>query len=179
MLTRSLKAYCLTTATSVCLFAASFGNTQNAGPFAKFVGNWIGNGELQLSNNTKEVIRCRGNFVAADAGNVSNLRLELKCANAGYRFELVGDLNNSGGVVSGTWSEMTRGLNGNVRGTMNGDRISAVAEGQTFTASLQLVGYGDKQHITISSPGSEISQVLIGLLRVGSKPPQQQPSQIQ
>ena len=176
---QSLKVCILTIATSVCLFAASFGHAQNAGPFAKFVGNWIGNGELHLSNNTKEVIRCRGNFVAADAGSVSNLRLELKCANAGYRFELMGDLNNSGGAVSGTWSEMTRGLNGNVRGTMNNDRISAVAEGQTFTASLQFIGYGDKQHIIISSPGSEISQVLIGLLRVGSKPPQQQPPQTQ
>ena len=179
MLARSLKACCLATATSVCLFIAGFGNAQNAGPFAKFVGNWIGNGELQLSNNTKEAIRCRGNFVAVDAGNVSNIRLELKCANAGYRFELMGDLNNSGGAVSGTWSEITRGLNGNVRGTMVGDRISAIAEGQTFTATLQLISSGGNQQIVIASPGSEISRVFIALARVGARAPQQPTSQIQ
>ena len=179
MSARSLKTCVLTTATTICLLAASVGYAQSPGPFFKFIGSWVGSGELQLSNNTREFIRCRGDYVGADMGTASNLRLELKCANAGYRFELMGDLNNSGGAVSGTWSEMTRGLNGNVRGTMVGDRISAIAEGQTFTATLQLVSTGDSQQVVIASPGSEISRVFIGLARVGARPPQQPASQIQ
>ncbi len=180
MSTLWIKTCVLTTATIIYLLAASSGYAQKRGPFAKFGGSWNGNGEIILANNTKEVIRCRGNFVATDAGIVSNLRLELKCANAGgSRFELLCDLNNSSGTVTGTWTEITRGLNGSVSGTMSEDKISAVAEGQTFTARLQIISYGDKQHIVISSPGSEISQVLIGLLRVGSKPPQQQSPQTQ
>jgi hypothetical protein len=174
-----MKSCALATATTICLLAASAGYAQQPGPFGKFVGNWVGSGELQLANNTRESIRCRGDFVGTDMGTASNLRLELKCANAGYRFELMGDLNNSGGAVSGTWSEITRGLNGNVRGTMVGDRISAIAEGQTFTATLQLISSGGNQQIVIASPGSEISRVFIGLARVGARPPQQPTSQIQ
>jgi hypothetical protein len=170
----------LATAAAACLLVASSSFAQKSGPFAKFVGSWIGNGEIYLSNNTKEVIRCRGEFTSADAANFSNLKMELKCANPGYKFELQSDLNYSNGMITGTWTELSRGLNGKVTGKLADDKITAVAEGQTFTAMLEFTNFGDKQHITISSPGGEISTVLIGLLRSGSKASQlQQPQQTQ
>ena len=67
MSTLWMKTCVLTTATAIYLLAASSGYAQKPGPFAKFGGSWNGNGEIILANNTKEVIRCRGNFVATDA----------------------------------------------------------------------------------------------------------------
>jgi hypothetical protein len=165
----------LAVAALASLLIGAPGFAQKPGPFAKFHGSWYGNGEILFANNSKEVIRCRGEFAAADAGAASNLKLELKCANASAKFELQSDLNYSNGVITGTWTELSRGLNGNVTGKMVDDRITAVAEGQTFTATLDLTSFGDKQHIIIASPGSDISNVRIGLLRSGAKATQLSP----
>ena len=156
-------------AATASLLAASSAQSQSINPFAKFSGNWVGNGEIYLSNNTKERIRCRGPFTASDGPNVTNLKLELTCAGDSYSFRLQSDINSSNGVLSGTWSELTRGFNGKISGTIKDDKIQAVAEGQTFTATLTLVNLGDKQQIVIASPGSEMTDVLIGLIRAGTR----------
>jgi hypothetical protein len=173
---RLTKICALGLAAAAGLLASSASYAQKPGVFAKFHGAWVGNGEIHLSNGSKEIIRCRGDFVAADAGANSTLKLEVKCANPGYKFELQGDLIYSNGAVGGTWTEITRGLNGKVTGKVADDKISAVAEGQTFTATIDLTSFGDKQHIIISSPGSEIANVLIGLIRSGVKASQVPPA---
>ena len=100
--------------------------------------------------------------------NMVSLKIELRCAGDNYNFEIQSELNYNSGAVSGTWSENIRGVNGKVTGTINGDKILATAESQTFNATLELMSLGNKQQIRIQSPGSEITDVLIGLNR-GSK----------
>jgi hypothetical protein len=147
------------------LFLMSTAHSQNpkGNPFTKFSGNWTGNGLIMLSNGTKERIRCRAGFTPAESFNVIGLKLDLKCAGDAYNFELQSELNYDGGAVFGTWTELSRGVNGRVTGTVKGDQISAVAESQTFTAMLELVAQGERQTVLIQSPGSEISEVRIGL----------------
>jgi hypothetical protein len=139
---------------------------QKSPPFAKFGGQWSGSGLIYLSNGTKERIRCRGNFKPEDA----TLTLDLRCAGDAYNFELQSVLNYTGGAISGTWTEYSRRLNGVVSGELRGDHINAVAESQTFTATLELISQGEKQQVRITSPGGEITDVLIGLVRA-SRPP--------
>lgn len=150
------------------VFSASWGHAQNANPFIRFGGNWTGSGIIYLSNGTKERIRCRGTFTPTDMFNMVSLKIELRCAGDNYNFEIQSELNYNSGAVSGTWSENIRGVNGKVTGTINGDKILATAESQTFNATLELMSLGNKQQIRIQSPGSEITDVLIGLNR-GSK----------
>lgn len=147
------------------MLAASSAYSQKLNPFAKFGGNWTGIGDIYLSNGTKERIRCRGGFTAADEFNIVSLKVELRCAGDAYKFELVSELNYSGGAISGTWSENSRGVNGSVSGKIDGDNIVATAESQTFNATLELMNQGDKQQVRITSPGSEMTNVLIGLNR--------------
>jgi hypothetical protein len=160
-LTRSHLAT-LGAATVAFLLVASSGSAQeNSNPFAKFGGNWSGSGLIFLSNGSKERIRCRGNFRPGDA----RLTLDLRCAGDAYNFELQSVLNYIDGVISGTWTELSRHLNGQVSGEIRGDQISAVAASQTFSATLELISQGDKQQVRITSPGGEITDVLIGLVR--------------
>jgi hypothetical protein len=147
------------------LFVASAADSQKANPFTRFGGNWTGSGLIYLSNGTKEKIRCRAGFVPADMFNIISLKLDLRCAGDSYNFELHSDINYDSGTISGTWSENTRGVNGRITGTINGDQIQATAESQTFNAQLELVTQGEKQTVRITSPGSELSDVLIGLNR--------------
>ena len=161
-----LKDYGVRTLTAAALvLAASSAYCQQANPFTRFGGNWLGSGLIYLSNGSKERIRCRGGFTPADMLNIVSLKLELRCAGDSYNFELMSELNYDSGAISGTWSEMSRGVNGKVTGTIDGDQIKAVAESQTFTATLELISLGDKQQVRITSPGSEMTDVLIGLNR--------------
>ena len=98
--------------------------------------------------------------------NLASLKLELRCAGDSYNFEIRSELNYASGAVTGTWTEMSRGINGQVTGTVNDEKINAVAESQTFQATIELISQSEsKQQVRITSPGSEMTDVLIGLNR--------------
>lgn len=162
---RSANACARVLAAAAFMLAASSAYSQKPNPFSKFGGNWTGIGDIYLSNGTKERIRCRAGFTPADAFNVISLKVDLRCASDSFKIELQSELNYDRGAISGTWSENSRGVNGSVSGKIDGDNIIATAESQTFNATLELINLGDKQQVRITSPGSEMTDVLIGLNR--------------
>jgi hypothetical protein len=146
------------------LFASqSFAQRPAEGPFAALPGSWSGTGTIALSNGTKERIRCRA---AYRLGNSSaNLLLGLSCASDNYKFQLQSAIAYRDQSISGTWSETTRQVGGAITGRVVGSQINARAEGQTFTAIPVLYTRGNRQSISIQSPGSEMSEVTIALTR--------------
>ena len=161
------------TVIAAAILFASPSHAQNINPFAKFGGNWSGNGFIFLLNGTKEYIRCRGAFTPESAPNVISLKLELRCAGDSFLFILQGEMNYNAGVISGVWSEISRGINGTVSGTIKDEQVQAVIESPTFTATLELINLGDKQQIRITSPGGEMTDILVGLNRTGVRQTQQ------
>ena len=148
------------------MLVASAAVAEKVNPFTKFGGNWNGNGLIYLSNGNKEKIRCRTGVTASDLGNIANLKLTLRCAGYSYNFEIQSELNHTDGAVTGTWTEINRGINGNVTGTVNEEKINAIAESQTFQATLEIMSQAEgKMQVRITSPGSEMTDVLIGLNR--------------
>lgn len=131
-------------------------------PFTALPGSWAGSGTIAMSNGTKERIRCQA---AYRLENPVNLRLEMSCTSDSYRFALHSQITYDDQSISGSWNETTRGVGGNVTGRASGARIQARAEGQTFTALLDMTTRGDRQSVTIQSPGSEMSGVAIVLTR--------------
>jgi hypothetical protein len=120
---------------------------------------------IKLKDGGREPIRCRGNY-DVDTSGIS-LRQELRCASDSYKFEMSTNLSEAGGQLRGNWSENTRHVAGHVTGSANGGTIRARAEGDTFTALFDVNTYGDRQSVTISSPGSAILEVSIALTRAG------------
>ncbi len=147
-------------ALALVLFASA-GQAQRSGPFNGMAGAWSGPGTLTLNTGTKERIRCRAQYQVAGTG--SDLKLELRCASDTYKFELQSSLSHSSGNVSGTWSEVTRGAIGNVSGSASGNQLNLRATSPVFSAMLGVVTRGNRQSISIQSPGSEISAVAITL----------------
>ena len=169
-LSRSLKGSARTLLTAAATFVLATGCLRAEGAatvnvFTKFVGNWVGGGKIFLSSGKQENIRCRGTFSPNQALAGVSMKLELRCANDTFNFELQSEINYNGSGVTGNWTERTRGLNGTISGALKGDEINAVVESQTFTAMMDLINNGDKQQVRITSPGSEMSDVLIGLIR--------------
>jgi hypothetical protein len=145
------------------LLSASPGHAQGeGGPFAALPGSWSGSGTITMSNGNRERIRCDGQYRLA---SLTNVQIQLNCASDSYRFQLRGDAVANDRSLSGTWSEASRGVAGKIYGRINGGRMDIRAEGQTFSALLNMNTRGSRQTISIRSPGSEMSDVSISLSR--------------
>jgi hypothetical protein len=56
-----------------------------------------------------------------------------------------------GGALSGTWSESTRGVSGNLEGRGSNGNFQVVASAPGFTANLTLRTSGNKQSVVIKA----------------------------
>src|ERR1700674_806033 len=97
-------------AIGLCLIAPST-HAQSA-PFAGMAGLWSGGGRIDLQNGTSERIRCRASYAVGGGG--STMQQQLRCASDSYRFEVSSTVESRAGSLSGSWSELTRNLTGQI-----------------------------------------------------------------
>jgi hypothetical protein len=143
------------------MLSVSAGHAQS-GPFVGFNGAWSGNGTVSLSDGTTERIRCKANYKVNDTGLA--LKQSLQCASDSYKFDLSSDVTSQGDRISGSWSEASRNIFGNLQGTAGGGQIEVFVEASGFAANLSLRTNGNKQTVQISSKG-EIRGVTITMVK--------------
>jgi len=133
--------------------------------FMQLSGQWRGDGKVQYSDGTQETLHCRASYDVLKGG--TDLQLSIRCASAGYKIDLIGSAKESGGRVSGTWSEANRNVAGNLSGTAQGNRVNVVASSSAFSATLNLVTTGAKQTVTIRAqdPQSALQSATLSLRR--------------
>ena len=145
----------------VLMLSVTASNAQS-GPFIGFSGAWTGNGTVALSDGTTERIRCKADYIVDGSG--LGLKQTLKCASDSYKFDLTSDVRSQGDRISGSWSEASRNVFGNLQGTAGGGRIEVFVEANGFAANLTLQTNGNKQTVQISSKG-EIRGVNITMVK--------------
>jgi hypothetical protein len=134
----------------VALFVASASASYaESGPFAGMAGNWSGGGTVTLDDGSTERIRCRASYAVGAGGN--GLNQSLTCASDSYRFNLSSNVVAQGGALSGTWSESSRNINGNLEGRGSSGNFQVTASAPGFTASITLTTRGNKQSVMIRS----------------------------
>jgi hypothetical protein len=136
-------------AAAVFLIALGYGSTSHAqsGPFAGLAGVWSGGGTVTLDDGSTERIRCRATYAVGNGGN--GLNQSLTCASDSYRFNLASNVVASGGSLSGTWSESSRGINGNLEGRGSNGNFQVIASAPGFTANISLMTRGNRQSVVI------------------------------
>jgi hypothetical protein len=129
---------------------------QGAGPFSRLEGQWSGNGTIDMQDGRREALRCRASYDVLEQGH--GLQLSIRCASESFNFNLQSSAKVSGGRVSGVWSESTLNAGGALSGRAEGDRINVIANGQSFSADLNLTTRGDRQSVQIKSrdPQSQV-----------------------
>jgi hypothetical protein len=134
--------------------ASLCGSTSYAqsGPFASLAGVWSGSGSIMLDDGSSERIRCRATYAVGEGGN--GLNQSLTCASDSYKFDLRSSVVAEGGSLSGTWSESSRGVSGNLQGHIAGGNFQVVASAPGFTANITLTTRGNKQSVVIKSDSS-------------------------
>jgi hypothetical protein len=131
---------------AVLPFSASYAQS---GPFAGLAGVWSGGGTVTLDDGSTERIRCRATYAVSRDG--SGLNQSLTCASDSYRFNLASNVVANGGMISGTWSESSRGVSGNIEGRGADGNFQVVASASGFTASITLTTRGNRQSVVIRS----------------------------
>ena len=138
-------------AVATLLFASVWGSASHAqtGPFAGMAGNWSGAGTVTLDDGSTERIRCRASYAVGAGGN--GLQQTLTCASDSYKFNLTTNVVAQGSAVSGTWSETSRNINGNLEGRSGGGNFQVVATAPGFSANILLTTRGNKQSVVIKA----------------------------
>ena len=138
-------------AVATLLVASVWGSASHAqtGPFAGMAGNWSGAGTVTLDDGSTERIRCRATYAVGAGGN--GLQQTLTCASDSYKFNLATNITAQGAAISGTWSETSRNINGNLEGHSGGGNFQIVATAPGFSANITLTTRGNKQSVVIKS----------------------------
>jgi hypothetical protein len=144
---QAIKAACVG---AVFLLSVSASQAQS-NPFAGFDGAWSGTGTVSLADGTNEHLRCKADYKVNNAG--LGLKQNLHCASDSYKFDLSSDVKSEGDRISGSWSEASRNIYGNLSGTAGGGQIDVFVEAAGFAANLTLRTNGTKQVVQISSKG--------------------------
>jgi hypothetical protein len=147
----------------IALWAVTATANAQSGPFAGLGGAWSGSGHIDLSNGTKERIRCRATYEVGSGGRA--MHQALRCASDSYNFELRADVESQGNEISGNWSEITRNVSGRLSGNARHGHIDVRVNSDTFNAELTLISRGDRQTVTIRSVGTQFTGVSISLRR--------------
>jgi hypothetical protein len=94
------------------------------------------------------------------------MQQSLRCASDSYRFDLSSDVTAQGGQISGSWSESSRNMNGQIAGTARPGQFNVIVTSPSFSANLTMTTRGDRQSVDISAPpGGQLTGVSIVLAR--------------
>jgi hypothetical protein len=139
------------------------GDAQSAGPWAKFLGNWRGSGEVIESDGTRERISCRAKYSDSSGGEA--LTQTLRCASDSYSFDIGSYLVASGQSVSGDWQEYGRKVEGHITGRVGDGQFEGSIAGASFTAETSARVSGRKQTLSLRTRGAQAIKAEIGLTR--------------
>lgn len=117
-----------------------------------------------MKDGNRERLRCKGSYAVSPAG--SALNQTLLCASDSYKFDIRSDVTESGGVMSGGWSETTRSATGQLSGRVAGSHIQANVTGPGFTAAISITTRGRSQSVAIvPSGGTDVVGVNVTMRR--------------
>lgn len=133
------------------------------GVFSGLAGSWSGSGQIKLEGGRSESLKCKAYYTDKDDG--TGLGVALRCASASNKIDLRATLAATGSRVSGNWEERSFNAGGIVSGQANGSRLNLSISGGGVTGSMAVTTSGSSQTVSISTDGSTLKGVSIGLSR--------------
>ncbi|WP_407170333.1 hypothetical protein [Bradyrhizobium sp. ORS 111] len=143
----------------VTAIASTAGHAQS-GPFAGMAGTWSGSGSVTLDDGSSERIRCRATYRVTGP----RMAMSLICASDAYKFNLAADVQAEGSAVTGSWSESSRNVSGDLRGRGGGGNFQVVASAPGFNADISMRTTGNRQSVSIRAD-SQFRGATIALVR--------------
>jgi hypothetical protein len=142
---------------------AALAAADDASPFEKLAGRWVGEGRLGVRDAATEAVKCRVTYFVEEGGN--QLRQSIRCASQSGAVEVATTVTHAGGALTGTWKELTRNWSGELTGTVNPNGFKVAVKGDNLTANMDIIVRGERQIIEIQF----IDSSLIGLTLILTK----------
>ena len=114
-------------------------------PFAALLGRWTGEGKLGVKDNAPEIVKCRVTYIAGEDSD--HLKQTIRCATAGGSIEVQSAVAHAAGVLSGTWSETTHNINGELTGQVTPRGFRVVVKGGELAANMDIIMMRNSQQI--------------------------------
>jgi hypothetical protein len=156
---RLLAAYLLTALTA----QAGLAHAEDASPFDKLIGRWVGEGRLGVRNGTTEQVKCRVTYRHQNPEDP--LQQTIRCASAGGSVEVRSWVTHADGKLAGTWEELERKWKGEIEGAVTSRGFKVAVKGDDLKANMDIIVLGAKQVIEIQF----IESSLIGLTLILEK----------
>ena len=77
------------------------------------------------------------------------MTMTLTCASDAYKFQLAANVVDRGGVISGNWTEASRGVAGTLQGRGGTGTFEVMANAASFNANISLRTVGNRQSINM------------------------------
>jgi hypothetical protein len=155
-------AWLIASCTAIGMFLPPSAKAQTGGYLRDFQGTWNGAGTLSHQDGVSERIRCQAFYAPLDA---RRLQQRLRCTSDSTSFDLVSNLTEDSGRLTGDWTEIGRNARGNLVGRIGRGNISANVQGPGFTAAIVVAARGNRQSVNIRSEGGDITAISMTLSR--------------
>jgi hypothetical protein len=153
----------LLVATVEAFLAQAPASGQDASPFVKLAGRWLGEGRLGIKGGAAESVKCRVTYVVSEQGQQA--RQTIRCATEGNTVEVQSVVTHAAGVLSGNWKELSRDWSGELSGSVTPNGFKVAIQGSELNANMEIIVKDNRQIIEIQFMNSS----LIGLTLVLTK----------
>ena len=159
-LSRSLTALGVA---SAMLLWPGIGMSDTGGPFAAFIGSWRGSGQATIKDGHHERISCRATYSGTDSGQA--LTISLTCASDSYRFNVESYVEAKGQNIHGHWEEMTRKVQGDLTGRVDGGQFTGTVTGGLFSVDMSIRATDRAQAVSMVPHGADVTDLEVTLNR--------------
>ena len=138
-------------------------SAQDASPFEKLAGRWVGEGRLGIRDGKSEAVKCRVTYILADEAR--QVRQTIRCATESGTVEVQSAVTHAAGQLSGSWKELSRDWSGELSGGVTPNGFKVAIKGSELNANMDIIVKENRQIIEIQFTNSS----LIGLTLVLNK----------
>lgn len=147
-----MKSFSIAMAVGVAFcFAAALpiaeANAVTASPFAPLIGRWSGAGMIGYKASPPEKIKCRATYIMSDAQD--ELKQTIRCATSGGNVEIVSNVKEAAGKLSGHWKETIHNFEGDLTGDVTPKGFRVVVSSADVTANMDIIVDNGKQAVEI------------------------------
>jgi len=136
---------------------------EDASPFEKLAGRWLGEGRLGLRDGVTESVKCRVTYVVTE--HARQVRQTIRCASESGSVEVQSTVMYASGTLSGSWKELSRNMSGEVAGRITPTGFKVVIKGSELNANMDIIVKDARQIIEIQFLNSSLLGLTIVLTK--------------
>ena len=136
---------------------------EDASPFEKLAGRWLGEGRLGMRDGVTENVKCRVTYVVPE--HARQVRQTIRCASESGSVEVQSTVMYASGTLSGSWKELSRNMSGEVTGRITPTGFKVAIQGSELNANMDIIVKDAKQIIEIQFLNSSLIGLTIVLTR--------------